>query len=143
VVFLLVVVGGAALVVLACSGDDDGTPSTAGSATNSSSTSTTTSTSPTTSTTVDPTASMVASIAAGIREQASAITAAEADCAASELVDSVGIERLEALGEAAAGQEGVNPLALLTTEEQDAALSRMRACINPATLDQLAPGGEG
>jgi hypothetical protein len=136
------------LLLVAC-GDDEGTPTAAGSTTASSpsttasaSTAVTSANPHTTPTTVDPTESMVASIAAGIREQAGIVTEAEADCAGRELVASVGIGRLQEVGRAAADQHGANPLELLTVEEQQAALARMQACINPASLEQLAPDGE-
>jgi hypothetical protein len=143
VVALLVAAAGVAVVLLVVSGDpdDEDDPSTAASATGDESDGATSSSASTGD--AGSADAMVDSIVTGIVEQTGGvITEDEAECMAEAMLDEVGTERLEEVADAAGAGEDTNPLGLLTEEEQSAALSRMRTCVDLTKLGELAPEGE-
>jgi Protein of unknown function (DUF2510) len=85
---------------------------------------------------------MVAAVAEGIVEGSDgAIDQSQAECMGRELIDEIGLDRLAEVTEATTDQAVINPLGLLTEEERNGAMTRMRACVDQATLDSLNPGG--
>jgi hypothetical protein len=91
----------------------------------------------------DARAVMVAAVAEGIVEGSDgAIDRSQAECMGRALIDEIGLDRLEEVTEATTDQSVSNPLDLLTEEEQNGAVLRMRACVDQATLDSLSPGEE-
>lgn len=145
---VVVVALGAALAIALISGsggDDGGPTSAAGSSRSTSGSGTgegTSSTSGSGTSTGDGDL-MVEAVAEGIVEgSGGAIGQSEAECMGRALIDEIGMDRLAELTEAATGEASVNPLDLLTEAEQTGAMTRMRACVDEATLDDLAPEGE-
>ncbi|HEY8545792.1 MAG TPA: hypothetical protein VIL36_12120 [Acidimicrobiales bacterium] len=129
--------GGIVFVLLNQDGDDE--EETSGSTTTSSSTTT----EPTTTTTSEPEQSeqVVEEFATAIFEGSDGtFTLDQSRCMASGILDVIGLERLAEVRIEAGDDSAVNPVDLLTEEEQEAAFDVMRDCVPADTADTAIPG---
>ena len=136
-VLVLILVGGIVFVLTSKDDDepDDRTDT---------STSTTSTTESTTTTTVDDTTSdqVVEEFATAIHEGSNGdFTLDQARCMAAGILDVIGLERLAEVRIEAGDDAGVNPVDLLTDEEQTAAFDVMRDCVPAGEINEQPTSG--
>jgi len=135
-VLVLVLIGGIVLVLT--SKDDDDPDDRTGDDTS------TTSTPEATTTSVDNTTSdqVVDEFATAIHEGSNGnFTLDQARCMAAGILDVIGLERLAEVRIEAGDDAGVNPVDLLTADEQEAAFDVMRDCAPAGVIDQQLTSG--
>lgn len=135
-VLVLVLIGGIVFVLTSKDDDepDDRTDDTTS----------TTSTTESTTTTVDDTTSdqVVEEFATAIHEGSDGnFTLDQARCMAAGILDVIGLERLAEVRIEAGDDAAVNPVDLLTEEEQTAAFDVMRDCVPAGTIDEQPTEG--